>query len=290
MKTAVGALLVLLLGFAASGCGPGFAVPVRDTGVPQPSRQPKVVHIVRKGDTLYSIAFDAGLDYRAVARWNGIKPPYVISPGRKLRLRPPPGYKPPTRTAASGSRAGTATTQPSASASTRASSTSSASASSPASGTTPGSAQSPASSSPPASTASRQPAPPPRSTTSGAVESWLWPARGAIIRGFSQDSANPGIDIAGEEGDPVKSAAGGRVVYSGDGLRGYGQLIIVKHNETFLSAYAHNRKLLVREGDQVRRGQPIAEMGSTGTNRVMLHFEIRKQGTAVDPLQYLPNT
>lgn len=249
----------------ASGCGPGFTVPARDTGVPQPAREPKVVHVVRKGDTLYSIAFDAGLDYRAVARWNGINPPYVIAPGRKLRLRPPPGYTLPTRPA-SGSRPGTAATQPSASGST------------PTSGSTS------------TSTAARQPAPEPPSTSSGAVDSWLWPARGTIIRGFSQDSANPGIDIAGQEGDPVKSAAGGRVVYSGDGLRGYGQLIIVKHNETFLSAYAHNRKLLVREGDQVQRGQPIAEMGSTGTNRVKLHFEIRKQGTAVDPLQYLPNT
>lgn len=244
MKAAAGVLLVVLLpAVAATGCGPAFA-PLRDAGY-RTSPAPSVVHIVRRGDTLYSIAFDAGLDYRAVARWNGIRSPYVITPGQKLRLRPPPGDKP----VLAASRA------PS-----------------------------------PSRPASRQPDPGPRSTPAAPAASWQWPAEGRIIRRFSRDSANPGIDIAGKPGQPVKSAADGRVVYSGDGLRGYGQLIIVKHNESFLSAYAHNRKLLVREGDRVRRGQPIAEMGDTGTDRVKLHFEIRKQGTAVDPLKYLPKT
>lgn len=246
MKTAVSALtLTALLAATTTGCGPALSVPVRDAGY-QPSRESSVVHIVRKGDTLYSIAWDAGLDFRAVARWNDIAPPYVIVPGRKLRLRPPPGYEPPV----TASRR--ATDVP---------------------GETPPKSE-----------------PEPRTSPYTGTPGWLWPARGRIIRGFSRDSANPGIDIAGRTGQPVLSAADGRVVYSGDGLRGYGQLIIVKHNETFLSAYAHNRKLLVREGDRVRRGQPIAEMGSTGTDRVKLHFEIRKQGTAVDPLKYLPKT
>ncbi|HSH43474.1 MAG TPA: peptidoglycan DD-metalloendopeptidase family protein [Arenicellales bacterium] len=220
-----------------------MVAPVRDSGY-QPPRESKVVRIVRKGDTLYSIAFGAGLDYRAVARWNGIDPPYVIKPGQTLRLRPPPGYQPPVAAArrtpsdAAGSR--------------------------------------------PESRAGDAPEP--------AVAGWMWPTRGRIISRFAPDNANPGIDIAGESGQIVRSAADGRVVYSGDGLRGYGKLIIVKHNETFLSAYAHNRKLLVQEGEQVRRGQPIAEMGSTDTDRVRLHFEIRKRGTAVDPLNYLPET
>lgn len=242
MKAACVAPLVLVLGAAATGCGPAFA-PVRDSGY-EASREPTVVHVVRKGDTLYSIAFDAGLDYRAVARWNGIQSPYVITPGQRLRLRPPPGDRPPATVSRKRSRA-----------------------------------------------APRQPEAAPRPPPSTISDGWLWPARGKIIRRFSRNDADsPGIDIVGNPGQPVKSAADGTVVYSGDGLRGYGQLIIVKHNETFLSAYAHNRKLLVKEGDRVRRGQPIAEMGATGTDRVKLHFEIRKQGTAVDPLKYLPQT
>ncbi len=245
MRSAGGALvlvLVMVIAVAGTGCGPAFVAPVRDIGKQAPD-EPKVVRIVRQGDTLSSIAFDAGLDYRAVARWNGIAPPYVIRPGQKLRLRPPPGDRPVGTAARKAARPTAAPSAP-----------------------------------------QREPTPYPASL------GWQWPAEGPIIRRFSRDSANPGIEIAGQAGQPVKSAADGRVVYSGDGLRGYGKLIIVKHNETFLSAYAHNRKLLVREGDQVRRGQPIAEMGSTDTDRVKLHFEIRKQGAAVDPLEFLPKT
>lgn len=216
-------------------------MPDRDTG-PQSSRASQLVHIVREGDTLYSIAWSAGVDYRALARWNGISPPHVIKPGQKLRLRP----------------AGTATA-------TRTASTRS-------------------------SAPSKSAAAPESGSLPGVVSGWIWPTSGPVIRRFSRDSANPGVDIAGKPGQTIKSAADGRVVYSGDGLRGYGQLIIVKHDKMFLSAYAHNRKLLVREGDRVRRGQPIAEMGSTGAQRVKLHFEIRKRGAAVDPLQYLPKS
>jgi len=228
---------------AVTACGPAVVAPVRDSGY-QPPRESKVVRIVRKGDTLYSIAFGAGLDYRAVARWNGIDPPYVIKPGQKLRLRPPPGYQPPVAATPRRAPSGTASSQE----------------------------------------------PPTGETRQPAVAGWMWPTRGRIISRFAPDNANPGIDIAGKSGQMIRSAADGRVVYSGDGLRGYGKLIIVKHNETFLSAYAHNRKLLVQEGEQVSRGQPIAEMGSTDTDRVRLHFEIRKRGTAVDPLNYLPKT
>lgn len=109
-----------------------------------------------------------------------------------------------------------------------------------------------------------------------------------IARFQSNDSLNKGIDIAGDLGQPVKAAASGSVVYAGRGLIGYGEMVIIKHNDTYLSAYAHNNRLLVDEGDSVRAGQTIAEMGSTGTDRVKLHFEIRQRGQPVDPLRYLP--
>lgn len=250
MPAAGAALAALLL----AGClsGPGAPVSERDVEAGE-IRDPKLVHIVREDDTLYSIAFDAGVDYRALARWNQIPPPYIIEPGQALRLRPDPD-RPAT----------TATAEPEPDA--------------------------PAPQPDPAPEAPTEPAELPEPDGVAAGGGWIWPTTGPIIRRFAADSANPGIDIGGQAGQAVKSAANGRVVYSGDGLRGYGELIIVKHNERFLSAYAHNRKLLVSEGEQVRRGQPIAEMGATGTDRVKLHFEIRERGRAVDPLNYLPKT
>jgi lipoprotein NlpD len=120
------------------------------------------------------------------------------------------------------------------------------------------------------------------------VVRWSWPTRGRIIRRFSVKRGNKGIDIGGKRGQAVRAAAGGKVVYRGSGLRGYGQLIIVKHNETFLSAYAHNEKILVKEGEVVRSGQRIATLGNTGAKRHMLHFEIRRHGLPVNPVRYLP--
>jgi lipoprotein NlpD len=119
------------------------------------------------------------------------------------------------------------------------------------------------------------------------VKDWGWPTNGKVIRGF-KGSDRKGVDFGGSEGQAITAAAPGNVVYSGSGLRGYGQLIIIKHNKKFLSAYAHNKKLHVREGDKVVRGQRIADMGRTGTERVKLHFEIRKNGKPVDPFGYLP--
>ena len=116
---------------------------------------------------------------------------------------------------------------------------------------------------------------------------WIWPAQGAQLAGFDEVK-NKGIDIAGRAGDAVLASADGRVVYSGAGLRGYGNLIILKHNNTYLTAYAHNQSLLVKEDQSVRKGQKIAEMGSSDADRVKLHFEIRRQGKPVDPLKYLP--
>jgi lipoprotein NlpD len=117
--------------------------------------------------------------------------------------------------------------------------------------------------------------------------SWIWPAQGSLLAGFSE-AKNKGLDIAGKAGDTVMASADGRVVYAGAGLRGYGNLIILKHNNTFLTAYAHNRALMVKEDQTVKRGQKIAEMGSTDADRVKLHFEIRRQGKPVDPARYLP--
>lgn len=116
---------------------------------------------------------------------------------------------------------------------------------------------------------------------------WLWPASGQVIAGFNE-ATNKGLDIAGNPGDPVIASAAGKVVYSGGGLRGYGNLVIIKHDDDYLSAYAHNQSLLVKEGDEVRKGQQIAELGSTDADRPKLHFEIRRQGRPVDPVQYLP--
>jgi len=138
------------------------------------------------------------------------------------------------------------------------------------------------------------PASPPR-TESGRVPEidddnlgWIWPATGKIVAGFSESANLKGIDIAGKAGQPIVASAAGKVVYAGTGLRGYGKLIIVKHNNAFLSAYAHNREIAVKEGQQVAKGQKIAEMGDTDADQVKLHFEIRRLGKPVDPAKFLP--
>jgi lipoprotein NlpD len=136
---------------------------------------------------------------------------------------------------------------------------------------------------------------PPRGTSTPAADvddedklDWVWPAKGKVVVGFSETANLKGIDIAGAAGEPVIASAAGKVVYVGNGLRGYGKLVIVKHNKTWLSAYAHNREILVKEGQQVVRGQKIAEMGNTDADQVKLHFEIRRLGKPVDPARYLP--
>lgn len=226
--------LLACAGGLVSGCGATVYAPVseRQARVPRPTSR-----VVRPGDTVYNIAWESDLDYRDLARWNGIPPPYVIKPGQRLRLTPPPG----------GTRA-----QP-----------------------RPSARRSPGAEKKPAEHWPRR-------------VRWTWPTRGRVIRRFSVRRGNKGIDIAGRTGQPVRAAAAGRVVYRGSGLHGYGQLIIVKHNETFLSAYAHNEKLFSKEGDWVRRGQRIAAMGATDADRTMLHFEIRRYGVPVNPLVYLP--
>ncbi len=211
---------------------------------PQP---PPVQHVVRKGETLYSIAWAYGLDYRTVAARNGIRPPYTIYPGQKLLIRKP----------ASPSQNAKPITTP----------------------TTSTKAMKPASRAP--KSAGQKPL--------KTVSRWQWPVRGRIINRFKAgDPRRQGIDIAGRAGTPVRAAAAGKVVYSGNGLRGYGNLVIIKHNDIWFSAYAHNQHIRVRENEVVKAGQHIADMGRTGADRVMLHFEIRRNGRPVDPLRYLP--
>lgn len=268
------------------------------------------VYKVSKGDTLYSIAFRNKVDVRDLASWNSIAAPYTIWPGQELRLAAPNGAKstPPAHSAP----AVGATAKPAAPASAHPAPAAQASAETqPApSGTTaakippsPAVPLAPAATTTPvvpvagapAATASNTPPPtPPSAIAPGATRAnggvtWRWPADGSLIKRFQSGDAIPGIEIAGKSGDPVRAAADGVVVYSGNGLVGYGELIIVKHNDSYLSAYGHNSKRLVKEGQRVTAGQQIAEMGSTGASRDELQFQIRKDGNPIDPLGYLPS-
>ncbi len=259
--------VVMILGILVTGCtGPRIRPEIRDraTSVRYPeSRFRTVLH----GDTLYSIAWESGRDYRELAAWNDIAAPYTIRPGQRLRLFPARVH---TRISPSPSITRTA----------------------------PPVAGQPRSSVPVSTTKVRNLAPTihrPRQLRPHAASSadrevgpWIWPAKGRILSGFNHSGTENGLDIAGWRGEPVLAAAAGKVVYQGSGLRGYGQLIIIKHNDEYLSAYAHNERILVKDGEIVKRGQKIAEMGDTGTDRVKLHFEIRRHGSPVNPLKYLP--
>jgi len=240
-------LLLVVTVFAACSSVPA---PV-DHRQPPPSRKIST-HIVAKGETLFSIAWRYGLEYRGLARANGIDSTYTIHPGQVIRL--------------TDSAADVVSPAPSAAPVNKGSNAIS-------------------KSSPSVASVTR---PPVKSMGEGEVR-WQWPASGKIMQKFSgAANANKGIDIAGNLGDPVLAASSGRVVYAGSGLLGYGLLIIVKHNDRYLSAYAHNHELLVKEGDNVKAGDKIATLGSSGTDRVKLHFEIRRDGKPVDPEAYLP--
>ena len=228
-------------------------------------RQPTSVgqHVVQRGDTLYSIAFRFGWDWKTLAQRNNIAAPYVIKTGQIIRFDGRPGQPVAVAQTARPNTATNGVKPPSAAVKTASNTTSV------------------------SSKSAVKAAPTPAQTSF--TGRWTWPAKGLVIGRFSSNgSLNKGIDIAGELGEPVVAASDGSVVYAGSGLRGYGELVIIKHSDTYVSAYGHNRRLLVREGQQVKVGQVIAEMGSTGTDRVKLHFEIRRQGKPVDPLQYLP--
>ena len=265
------ALSVLLVGCSSSPSGGVRVVDRNGKTVTQRAPVTTGQYAVRRGDTLFSIAFRYGWDWKALAARNDIPPPYTIRPGQTIRFD-----------GRSNSTSATVATAPVVARPVTTTSTSS-------SGS--GSVK---------TTVISKPVevvpvviPPSATAQSGASGKspggWGWPSSGVLIGKFSSNgSLNKGIDIAGDLGQPVLAASDGSVVYAGSGLRGYGELIIIKHSDTYVSAYGHNRRLLVREGQQVKAGQTIAEMGSTGTDRVKLHFEIRRQGKPVDPLQFLP--
>jgi lipoprotein NlpD len=233
-------------------------------------------YYVRKGDTLYAIAFSYGLDPMEVAKHNGISSPYTIYPDQKLQLKLPANSSA-HRETSSGVKITGAKTPGQVTTKTIASPTASTRA-----------APEPAKTAPVPTTAKPTSAKPPVSSNVD-PKSWKWPTNGRVIRGFvAGDPARNGLDIGGKEGQAVTASSAGQVVYSGNGLIGYGELIIVKHNEKMLSAYAHNRVRLVKEGDQVWAGQKIAEMGRNSSNEQLLHFEIRALGKPTNPLNYLP--
>lgn len=242
------------------------------------SPAPPGYYRVQPGDTLYRVALDHGQHYRDVARWNNLQNPDQIEVNQLLRVAPPADEaNAPAQTSAIAAGSGTVTqVQPLQGASATPGTPLTLSGSESAgSEVTPDHL-------PAAGGQSSQSAP----AVSGGI-TLAWPVRGPILDTFDQ-TRNKGINIGGTLGAPVKASAAGRVVYAGSGLRGYGNLVIVKHDATFLTAYAHNRALLVKENDTVTQGQQIAEMGDSDASRVMLHFEVRKQGKPVNPLQYLP--
>ena len=237
-------------------------------------------YTIKPGDTLIRVGLETGQNWRDIMRWNNIDNPNVLEVGQVLRVAPPgtdagvAAAKPVTTARVESRPLDTRPTAP-----------------------VPGASAPIAAAGPSAiAAASVTPAVPPASAPSPTIASpkegdddvnWMWPSGGSVIAGFDE-ARNKGLGISGKAGDPVLAAADGRVVYAGSGLRGYGNLVIVKHNNSYLTAYAHNQTLLVKEDQAVRRGQKIAEMGSTDTDRVKLHFEIRRQGKPVDPAKYLP--
>jgi len=281
MKSAGKSCAVLLL-VALGACSSQKPAPVVDrSGAPAAGRPPAVaerpatvtreardgVYTVQRGDTLYSIAMAFGVDVRDLARWNGLADAGVLRVGQALRITPP-------------SEATVATVTP----------------------VTPGGSTEVRPLPAPGGPVTATPLPP--GTTATAPESapaakpdaaptpapalpWLWPTAGKVIDGFDTPR-NKGIDIGGNEGDAVLAAADGEVVHVGSALRGYGNLVIIRHPGDYVTAYGHNRKILVSQGQQVKRGQPIAELGRTDSDRPKLHFEIRHQGKPLDPVKYLP--
>lgn len=322
--------LVLVIALLAA-CASSGPAPVEDRSLGAPPRRAAAAVVeavpadgtryrVVRGDTLYSIAFRNGADYRDLARWNGIGEPYTIYVGQELSLVPgAPASGPAASTAAVASApARPAGTPPPAAAAgvpgpfetvpdpPRA----------PAEVPTPTAVPAPEATAavpvpvppepvgvpaappgPAAETVAAAPAPaaqtpvvaPPVATNSREGIRWNWPASGAVVGSWvAGDPTRQGIDIGGKSGDPVHAAAPGTVVYSGNGLIGYGELIIIKHSDSLLSAYGHNSRRLVKEGERVTGGQRIAEMGSSSASRDSLHFEIRRNGKPANPLEFLP--
>lgn len=261
-----------------SGCGTtGTPAPVDSWSGSGPV--PTGYYQVREGDTLYSISWRHKLDYHQVARWNGIGPPFRIYAGKLVRIESPDHA---AVTVAGSNRSNSSKKIASTTSSMKRSQTTKTSAK--VSRTKSKTAKRYKTSSPGGITEKV-------SLAAGSGVNWRWPLSGKLTQTFRQgDRTRQGIRISSLAGKMVKAAGAGSVVYSGSGLKGYGNLIIVKHNKNYLSAYGFNRRLLVREGDRVKGGQNLAEVGQASNGAHILHFEIRRNGTAVDPLRYLPSS
>ncbi|HUP31256.1 MAG TPA: peptidoglycan DD-metalloendopeptidase family protein [Usitatibacter sp.] len=318
MRRAACVLLALLM----AACAARRPAPVEDRLAPQPPapevvkapeppvEKPLPTHVVKRGETMVGIALQYGLDYRELAAWNNITNPNVLTTGQVLVVAAPLGTRPIALPIAAPTATPLATAGPPIEARPLANtpalkveprgqkvpfseralaqlSSPEAGAPSPAPENVP---MPPAPSQPPVP-AAPAPAPPPEAEKPAGTDredvDWMWPVKGKLLAPFSE--ASKGVDIGGRKGAPVVAAAAGRVVYAGAGLRGYGKLVIIKHNNTWLSAYAHNDNLVVKEQQDVRKGQKIAEMGASDTDQVKLHFEVRRQGKPVDPAKVLPS-
>lgn len=256
-------LFIIIFIFQFLGaCSTHNPAPVSDRSYGKPSVQKipsSKTHIVKPGETLFSIASRYGLTYQQIASINRIPPPYTIHVSQKIHLGGVAYSAPSKQQAGKVNNSQVAKKTP----------------------VKPTPARK--------EKATPKPVAQPTKAADATKIPWRWPSQGPVVARFTGSKGlNQGIDIGGKLGEPVMAAAAGQVVYAGSGLRGYGMLLIVKHSDVFLSAYAHNDRLRVKEGDSVKAGQVIADMGSSGTDRVKLHFEIRRSGVPVDPLQYLP--
>ncbi|WOJ94592.1 peptidoglycan DD-metalloendopeptidase family protein [Congregibacter variabilis] len=279
MTRFIASLCLLCISAFMTACADKPLAPIEDRGRPGTAKVEQRYTVLR-GDTLFSIAFRYGLDFRRLAAANGISAPFTIFPGQKLRL----AEADPLTVVRS-----TPTVPPKA--------TPSVVAKVPVKQSTPSPGTSSSQSTPKASTPSASSAVSDKSSGNTAkpvtpvsnrkVAGWRWPVPGKVTRRF-ETNLHKGVDISGKRGDAVIATAGGSVVYAGSGIAGYGLMLIVRHNDEYLSAYGHNDALLVGEGDVVRAGQKIAQRGSSGTDSVKLHFEIRRRGRPVDPLRLLP--
>jgi len=311
MRRSIGRAAALAAAMLVVACASRpTSAPVVDRGAAAKSTPQTGTHVVQRGETLYSIALEHGVDYRDLAGWNGLGDGTHIRIGQALRLGPPGSTQaaaPPPKGVEIGSAPRTASgveARPLDPGSIAAQGQGDGSMK-----TTPKALRLPYSkenlallssrgtptASAPATPTSAAPAPPTAvasaataaSTAAPGELSFTWPAKGKLLNGFSEPNSK-GVDIAGKPGDPVVAAAPGRVMYTGTGIRGYGQLIVIKHEDGYNSVYAHNRRILVKEGQNVSRGEPIAELGATDSDQPKLHFEIRKSGKPVDPMKYLP--
>jgi lipoprotein NlpD len=228
-------------------------------------------HVVEPGETLYAISWMYGQDYKTVAQWNNIRPPYILHKGQRIRVAPIANERLTVAKSSKNSVTGSIGTSKDAHLGAD----------------KPDKINKHKSSTKTTKYVYRHSS---NNNTNNAHLVWRWPVKqGTVTQTFkANDPGKRGIDIEGKEGQTIYSSSTGTVVYSGNGLPLYGNLIIIKHNDTYLSAYAHNKKLLVKEGDEIRAGQAIARMGNTGTNDIKLHFEIRRDGKPVDPMSFLP--